>query len=358
MKEHIYKQHKTLIDKHIKRMLSRSAAPKAGPAPAYSDPFYWAAFPEKNSAANNLPSFLKGEAIRQTADLFYLHPTTYLSGINPLIMPTESTNKSQMLAKMRTAAWNANLEDEALNHLTDMRAVSNQATAFNAACRIFAPRYRQAHIKAFLAPDSNASQQAFNLAYQDVKEAFEYYLQHENDGRPIVIAAHSQGSMHAIRLLKEYFDGQPLQKQLVCAYIVGYELHDDLFTEIPFGETPQATGCFVGWCSYLHATLPSEKTANDANLLCINPLSWTTSTQPVGKEQNAGMLLSLNKLLAHEVGAQIEPNSQILWVSLSEFSSKVLKEMTNLHAFDYNLFWMDIRQNVRLRIEAYNHSKE
>ncbi len=41
---------------------------------------------------------------------------------------------------------------------------------------------------------------AFDLAYEDLKTAFENYLKHYNKGRPIIIASHSQGSLHALRL--------------------------------------------------------------------------------------------------------------------------------------------------------------
>ncbi|WP_321332494.1 DUF3089 domain-containing protein [uncultured Bacteroides sp.] len=357
MNRPIYKQKKQFILNRVGHMLNRDAAPCTGPAPDYSSPFYWAASPDKHDASDSIPSSLKEEVRNQTADVFYLYPTTFLSGINPLTMLSDVSNKRQVVESMRTAPWNADLSDTVLNHLTDLRAVLNQATAFNATCRVFAPRYRQAHIKTFFAQASEPSQRALNLAYNDIKEAFEYYLEHYNQGRPIVIASHSQGSLHAMRLLHDYFDGKPLQKQLVCAYIVGYYLPAGAFSHIPFGETPDAIGCFVGWCSYLEGELPSLS-KEDENSLCVNPLTWTTSTQEVPKEKNAGMLLSLNKLLPHEVGARIEPTSKVLWVSLSELSSKVLKQITNLHAFDYNLFWMDIRENVRLRVDAYYKNRE
>jgi len=62
------------------------------------------------------------------------------------------------------------------------------------------------------AADSSEAIAAFELAYRDVKAAFLYYLEHNNSGRPIIIASHSQGSTHAKRLLKELFDGKPFAK--------------------------------------------------------------------------------------------------------------------------------------------------
>jgi len=68
-------------------------------------------------------------------------------------------------------------------------------------------------------------------------------------------------------------------------------------------------------------------------------------------------LYGFNHSIPYAVGAGIEPDSKILWVSLStEFSDKI-KQLKNLHIYDYNLFWMNIRENVRLRIDAYFRGK-
>ncbi len=82
---------------------------------------------------------------------------------------------------------------------------------FNGSCRVFAPRYRQAHLKAFFMRSSNKSVEAFDTAYSDLKSAFEFYLLHYNKGRPIIIASHSQGTLHAIRLMKDFFANKPLK---------------------------------------------------------------------------------------------------------------------------------------------------
>jgi alpha-beta hydrolase superfamily lysophospholipase len=63
-----------------------------------------------------------------------------------------------------------------------------------------------------------------DLAYADVKAAFQYYLAHYNEGRPIIIAGHSQGTAHATRLLHEFFEHDPkLRRQLVAAYLIGIQ---------------------------------------------------------------------------------------------------------------------------------------
>jgi hypothetical protein len=175
------------------------------PRPDYSNLYYWTAHPGKWDYSDSIPSFLKNEIRDTSVDVFFLHPTTY-------------TNNFQ------NANMNADVNDSILNHRTDIRTILFQASVFNGSCRVFAPRYRQAHFKAYFQLNSDQSKKAFDLAYDDLKTAFQYYLDYWNEGRPIIIAAHSQGSMHAVRVLQEFFDGKPLQKQLVCAYVVGWQI--------------------------------------------------------------------------------------------------------------------------------------
>ena len=82
------------------------------------------------------------------------------------------------------------------------------------------PFYRQAHYRIFVEPYAAQGKQAGVIAYQDVKKAFIHFLENFNESRPIIIASHSQGSIHGKRLLKEFFDGKPLQKKLIAAYLI------------------------------------------------------------------------------------------------------------------------------------------
>ena len=63
-------------------------------------------------------------------------------------------------------------------------------------------------------PKTIHKQKKIDVAYADVKRAFDYYLENYNNGRPIIIAGHSQGSGHGMRILKEYFDDKPHSKKV------------------------------------------------------------------------------------------------------------------------------------------------
>ena len=88
------------------------------------------------------------------------------------------------------------------------------------------------------------------LLMNDLKTAFQYYLDHYNQGRPIIIASHSQGTTHAERLLKEFFEDKPLKSKLVVAYIIGMAIPKNYFSSLGPCKDSTQTGCFVGWRTY------------------------------------------------------------------------------------------------------------
>ena len=336
----------TASSQTIRERIQQRRTDKAGKeqetsvAPDYADLFFWAAHPAKKDMSDSIPSFLINETRDTLADVFFLHPTTYTKD-------------------MRNSMWNADLQDEELNDATDQRTILFQSTVFNNCCRIFAPRYRQAHLKAYMMPNSEASQTAFDLAYNDLKTAFQYYLDHYNNGRPIIIASHSQGAMHAVRLIKEFFDGKPLQKQLVCAYIVGWQIKPDDFKNIPVGETPTATGCFVGWRSYKKGEMDFIIKNEKGGSICVNPISWTTSNDETNPGQHKGAVgKNMNIVLRGVITASIEPEHKILWIDASDkVKDKIGGKLKNYHIADYNLFWLDIRENALLRVKAFLKKK-
>ncbi|WP_207497142.1 DUF3089 domain-containing protein [Aridibaculum aurantiacum] len=303
-------------------------------APDYSNLKYWASHPRKRDTGDSIPSFLKNEKRDTLADVFFLHPTTYTQ-------------------RMEEGKWNADVNDEWLNLHTDNRTILNQATIFNGSCRVFAPRYRQVHLRTFFTFNNPAAATAFDVAYEDLKQAFLYYLQHHNNGRPILIAAHSQGSLHAIRLLKEFFDGKPLQKQLVCAYVVGWQIKPTDLKTIPLGQSADATGCIVGWRAYKKGTSDFLVQTENGNGMVVNPLTWTTLDAWAPASLHKGMVdKRFNSLAPVTISAGIDPKLKILGVEVSG-SAEGIGSNTNYHVADYNLFYMNVRENVKTRVDAY-----
>jgi hypothetical protein len=304
------------------------------PDPDYSDLHYWAAHPLKNDPSDSIPQPLLNEKRDTSADVFFLHPTTLTS------------------KKTRGVIWNADINDANINAKTDYTSILYQASAFNASTRVFAPRYRQAHIFSFYSKDTLKSKQALDLAYEDVKRAFEYYLEHYNYGRPVIIASHSQGTVHAARLLKEFFEKKPLQNKLVCAYLIGMVLPKSYVTSIPPCTDSLSIGCFTGWRTFRKGYVPKFVQKENGSSWVVNPLSWTTDSIVIKRNVNMGaVLLNFNEIIPEPNGAQIHKG--ILWVERPKFPGSLFYLSRNYHPGDLNLFYMNLRYNVKRRIESY-----
>ncbi len=279
-----------------------------------------------------MPGLYKVEYVKDSSvDVFFLHPTSFV--------------------KIKDKRWNADLDDEDLNQRTDSSTILYQASAFNE-CRVFGPRYRQANIRAYFTKDTVSALAALDLAYQDLKKAFQYYLDHYNHGRPIIIASHSQGSSHAQRLLKEFFDGKPLQKQLVAAYIIGMYIPADEFRDLGPCKDSLQTGCVIGWRSFKSGYI--AKFVKKEKKLCYvtNPLTWTTDGDLASSDLNlGGVIPKSKKIILHIADAQV--HSHVLWVDRPSFPGSFLYLTRNYHVGDINLFYMNIRENLHARIAAY-----
>ena len=293
---------------------------------------YWAAHPYKKNPSDSVPEPLRASYMKDSmVDVFFLHPTTFGSKDD--------------------TAWNADINDSTINAKTDCTTILFQASAFNE-CRVFAPRYRQAHLRSYYIKDESAGLKAFDLAYQDIKTAFQYYLDHYNNGRPIIIASHSQGTTHAKRLLKEFFDNKPLQNKLVAAYIIGIAVPKNYFTELQPCKDSIQTGCFVGWRSFKEGYEPEFVKKENERSYVTNPLTWTTTEEYAPKSLNRGaILLKFDRLVQYVTDAQIHDG--ILWMHKPHFPGSFFYRSKNYHIGDINLFYMNIRENIRARINAY-----
>lgn len=298
------------------------------PAPDYANEKFWIALPWQADNGDVIPPgcTIPEDQKNAAADVFYVHPTVYLIGKN----------------------WNGDLDDKSLNHKGD-ECVKFQAAVFNSCAQVYAPRYRQAHIRAFI--DTTKGKLALDFAYTDVKLAFEHYLKNWNKGRPIILAGHSQGAHHLIRLLKEYFDGTPLQKQLVAAYTIGMPIRKNEFKNIPVGDSATQVNCFVTWNTALWGSRLDIAHGIYKGKACVNPLTWSTNDWHAPKELNMGGLpFSFNRIDKNVCDAKV--NDGLLWVHLPLFLNYY--HMANsYHVSDMNLFYMNIRQNAKDRVNAY-----
>ena len=298
------------------------------PKPDYANENNWAALPTKKDNAHLVPANSKLKENEQNAlvDVFFVHPTTYY----------------------RRVSWNADVNDESLNEFTERTTIKHQASIFNESCKVYAPRYRQATLYSFMDKKHNG-QKALDLAYYDVRDAFNYYLKNYNQGRPFIIASHSQGTVHAKRLIKEIIEKDPeLCKQMVVAYLVGFKFNKTDFTIIQPCLSPNETNCFVSW----NTVLRGKTDDFFRGFVCTNPLSWTTDTTYVSADKNlGGVSSSFDRIDKGVIDAQVIYG--LLMVNKPHYPGYPRIYKNSFHLMDYNLFYLNIRENIKQRIKAY-----
>ena len=305
------------------------------PAPDYADLANWAAHPDKTDPADqtpcpNIPNLQADAAV----DVFFLYPTTYTG---------DSRDERN---------WNAAVNDAKTNKKTDESTILFQASIFNGAGRVFAPRYRQAHLSVFFTGEKASAQKALDLAYADTKAAFEYYLKHWNQGRPFIIASHSQGARHALYLLRELVEGKPLQQQLVAAYLVGWPVQEDFFKQIKPCQTPDQTGCYCSWRTW-NRDFALKKGFKRDGVVCTNPLTWTIADgQYAPKDKNlGGVVRPFCAIRPKMVDAEVHEG--VLLASKPKFPGSFFFRRKNYHIGDLNLYYMNVRENAQLRTKAF-----
>jgi hypothetical protein len=327
--------------------LAQVTAPRAAaPVPDYARPEAWAAYPGMPSAADAAPAGVATEP-KGDVDVFFIHPTTYLA----LTMGNAPYDAAGLIAARF---------DEAVLVL--------QASIFNRAGRLFAPRYRQASLRAIVS-NTEEGYAADEIAYGDVARAFDAFLL-QNNGRRFIIAGHSQGSIHALRLLQQKVIGTRLQERLVAAYIPGVALPAEIERlGLPVCRSATQTGCVVSWNS-VRAGARDQRRLGAAviwwqgryqpvagrPLVCVNPLDWREgSAAPadanLGAVFRGGRGRTLPAPVPGAAGAACQDGLlrvDVAPAARSRFTDP-LSRIGIYHDFDFSLFYMNVRENVAAR---------
>lgn len=319
-------------------------------ATAYRDPGMWVARPDRpgNPALWTPPGYKA--AAQPRAAVFFIHPTSYIE-------PGGHWN-APALANGQTA-FRTNL------------FVRSQASVFNEAGAIWAPRYRQASFGAFLT-DKPEAQAALDLAYRDIVAAFDRFMEEAGPDRPLILAGHSQGALHLERLLRERVAGTPLARRVVAAYVVGWPISataDLPHLGLPACTAAAQTGCILSWASFAEPADPSlvtdafDKTAGPTGvarrgtpILCTNPLTGGVAAAAPASA-NLGTLKPSPDLLTATVVVGAVParcagRGLLLIGDPPDIGGYVLPG-NNYHVYDYALFWANVRADVGRRLAAW-----
>lgn len=321
----------------------------AGPAPDYTKSGAWLARPDLSDNPSHWVPAGERAAENPEVAVFYVPPTTYYS----------------------KASWNAPLANPESRNWLNVFAWS-EASAFNRVGAVWAPRYRSAALGAFLtaAPDSA---RALDLAYADVQRAFDTFVAQIPAARPIILAGHSQGTVHLMRLMQDRVAGTPIARRIVAAYLVGWPI--STVTDIPaLGldacTAPLQANCILSWQSFAEPAEPRQireifdgskglngQPRRGTPMLCVNPITGAPATGALATA-NLGSLVPRDDYLGAElrpgtIPARCDPSGLLLIGGPPKGFDRFVMPGNNYHVFDYALFWGNIRADAAARTKAY-----
>ena len=320
---------------------------------AYADKAMWYARPDlPGNPALWRPTGFSESAQPKTAAVFFIHPTSFLE----------------------RSAWNAPLDDQRSADLARL-FIKGQASAFNGVGEVWAPRYRQATFGSFLTTQAESTK-ALDAAYRDVALAFEAFLA-ANPDRPIILAGHSQGALHLMRLLREKVAGQPVAARVVAAYVIGWPVSvgtDLKAMGLPACATADQTGCILSWQSFAEPADPKlvadtydattgfdGRPRKGTRMLCTNPLTGTPDSAAAASANLGTLIPDANlkeaKFAVGKVPARCDtgPGARgfLLIGAPPEGITTYVLPGNNYHVFDYSLFWANVRADAAQRLATF-----
>ena len=298
----------------------------------------------------NPDNWLKAESDgEQEVDVFYIYPSNYTPAAGePSIGDIDN-------AGMRQGA---------------QAIYERQATAFKTSCNIFAPYYRQVDGTFCL---NLTTEQEWSLiryqASQDLTRALDYYFDNWNNGKPFILAGHSQGSENVLALLQDYFHQDVAHKALlhrmVAAYAIGFSVTDEYLAanpDIPFAERHNDTGCIVSWNTEGPANKGKYNAVVKPHAHSINPIYWVTDDTYVPASENLGSLTSVEEGIVEPgiADAQLDLERGVVVVSTEAAkpfaipaAMQALFGPESYHGQDYGFFYGDLRRNAEMRIAGW-----
>lgn len=249
-------------------------------------------------------------------------------------------------------------------------AFGRQATAFETMGNTYAPYYRQVDAAYSLnLPQDEQTKIIGGIPTSDVTAAFDYYVKNYNNGRPFILAGHSQGSNVMLFLLSDYMKQHPdVYKNMVAAYVIGYSVTPEYLAQNPhlkFAQGADDTGVIISY----NTEAPDVTGKNPVllpNAIAINPISWSRGEEVAPAEKNLGSL-AFNKdgtVVKDDEGkiipqknyadARVDIKKGVLICSTVDQSKLVLGMGPGIyHSYDYPFYFFNIRENATKRAENF-----
>lgn len=234
-------------------------------------------------------------------------------------------------------------------------ACKMQSGIYDEYSRVFAPYYHQALLDTYTLENK---QEYINIAYNDIKEAFDTYLNHFNNGNHIIISGYSQGAELALRLLEDYIANDDFYDKYVACYAYGWIVSDDYLAKnerlkVAISATDQKV--IISFNTEAIDVKSSFVVKEGEYSNSINPLSWKRDNLVADKELNLGAVFldtygNIKNTIENFSGCYIDKDRgtlKVTDVNKEDYPSKIsFIEDGVYHLYDYQFFYNNLKQNV------------
>ena len=253
------------------------------------------------------------------------------------------------------------------------------ASAFEDSTNVFLPFYRQSSLKyagEVWRRDGNGDAALLGTPYEDITAALDYYFENYNNGRPFILASHSQGSAISKLVLKKYFKEHPeYYDRMVAAYVIGFAVtKDDLAANphLKFASGETDAGVIISWNTEGKKNIEENVTTCVLfpNAISINPLNWKLDGTYAPASENLGSLVLNEEQTKFEIGdvgadAQVIPERGVILTNaqIAPMPPELAAVATEFfgpdgrHESDYTFYYNNIKANVAKRIETFIANK-
>jgi hypothetical protein len=311
------------------------------PRPDYSQQKYWMIVPQNPST--------------HPVDVLFFHTTTYRDPnyVDPVTGALSTTARDPS----KPQVWNQTIAD-AIQESSSTAIAHTQVSVFGESCNLYAPFYRQSALPEALMSDPATAERALSVAYSDIEAAFDYYMANLNNGRPFILAGHSQGSNLLLWLLERRMSNAAYRRKMVAAYVIGWAVTQeelDTYPHLEMCNSGTQTGCIVSY----NSQGPQAKTSMARpGAIGVNPLlmHWSTSTDVAPASMNLGTVLmppavSVQTEVPAFTGAYLMAGALVL--TNPPLTGPMASAGQIYHPYDYALFYRNLEQNAKDRIGAY-----
>ncbi|MBP3833022.1 MAG: DUF3089 domain-containing protein [Bacteroidaceae bacterium] len=255
------------------------------------------------------------------------------------------------------------LEDGTVRHLADTYLDQTRQPMYSEMLGVdtltsgrlnyYSPYYRQCSLHSFA---SDSVSYRFNIALDDARRAFAYYIDNQNNGRPFVLVGFSQGAMIARELLKEM--DESVYQRMVATYLIGIKVSEEDLAANPHMHPAQgATDTGVTICyNSMRGEDANYPTQNGSNVLAINPVNWRTDGSVATLITEPSPMEPVDEQAKDSMTVQLDTLSNLLLVSgysATDYVLPLIGSQTSYHTREIWLYRNQLKENIQQRVDAY-----